>query len=189
MLYHVSPTPGITVLEPRRSTHGTAYVYAIADRVTGLLFGAKQDDFDFCINVEAGEPALWECYPGALRERYEGKSCTVYEVEEDGFLQGQTGWEPEWVNPEPVRVKKETPVPDLLSELLLAEKNGALVIRRYEDTPEYRRFVSRHVVDRLVRFGCIDTKEERLLRHYGQIIALLREAVSGECLVNSDAHA
>ena len=41
MLYHVSSTQNIKVLEPRVSTHGKAYVYAIENLVTGLLFGAN----------------------------------------------------------------------------------------------------------------------------------------------------
>ena len=55
MLFHVSSTPDIKVLEPRVSTHGKAYVYAIENLVTGLLFGAKKDDFDLIISTdEAG---------------------------------------------------------------------------------------------------------------------------------------
>ena len=34
MLFHVSSTPDIKVLEPRVSTHGKAYVYAIENLVT-----------------------------------------------------------------------------------------------------------------------------------------------------------
>lgn len=51
MLYHVSQMPGIKILQPRESTHGKKYVYAINNMVTGLLFGAKQDDIDFIIYV------------------------------------------------------------------------------------------------------------------------------------------
>ena len=36
MLYHVSSIPGIKVLEPRVSTHGKAYVYAIDNLATGF---------------------------------------------------------------------------------------------------------------------------------------------------------
>lgn len=67
MLYHVSATPGIKVLELRVSTHGKAYVYAIENLITGLLFGAPKDDFDFLISTnESGFPTCYECYPGAL---------------------------------------------------------------------------------------------------------------------------
>lgn len=68
MLYHVSPAPGIKVLEPRVSTHGKAYVYAVDNLATGLLFGVHHDDFDFMISTdpETDFPTCLECYPGAL---------------------------------------------------------------------------------------------------------------------------
>lgn len=187
MLYHVSPAMGLKVLEPRISTHGQPWVYAVADRATALLFGAKQDDFDFRIDTLEGRPAIWECYPGALEECYQNRECSVYQVAEEGFLSGQTDWDAEWVNPAPVPVVKETHVPDLLSALRQAERNGELTIRTYEDTPAYRRMVSQHVVNRLVRFDCIHTAEERLVLRYGGILRLLRQAVSGEEL-NDYAH-
>lgn len=184
MLYHVSPVQGIKQLQPHSSTHGKAWVYAIRDRTTGLLFGVKQDDFDFCISVENDVPVLRECYPGALEACYAGKACSVYEVEEEGFLNGQTDWEPEMVNPSPVGVAREEYVPDLLTELQREERNGHLVIVRYTDTAAYRQMISAHIVDRLVRFNCIHTKDERLVRNYGAILALLQKAISGDCLVN-----
>ena len=92
MLYHVSHTRGITVLEPRVSSHGKPYVYAIENLVTGLLFGVKKDDFDFLLYTDdKGTPVLCECYPDAFQKKYEGQSCSVYEVKENGFLRGVTG--------------------------------------------------------------------------------------------------
>lgn len=182
MPYHVSPVPGIKVLEPRVSTHRTPYVYALENRVTALMFGAKKDDFDFIVDEQKGRPCLWECYPQAMEACYRGRECSVYRVGEEGFLRGMTGWEPELVCPNPVAVMGEERIDDLLAALLQAEREGALIIHRYEDTASYRARIAAHVVDRLVRFDLLDTRDERLWKHYGRIIDLLREAVSGECL-------
>lgn len=182
MLYHVSPITGLQVLEPRASTHGEPWVYAVKDLAKALLFGARVDDFDLRIDTEEGHPVVWECYPGGLETCYQGKRCAVYQVAEDGFLSGQTGWDAEWVNPAPVPVLEETRISDLLTALRRAEKNGEMTIHTYEDTEAYRRMVSEHVVDRLVRFGCIHTTDERLVKHYGGILQLLRQAVSGDAL-------
>lgn len=183
MLYHVSPVPGIKVLEPRVSTHRTPYVYALEDRVTGLLFGTKMDDFDFKIDVdEQGLPCLWECYPQAMEACYRGRACSVYQVSEEGFLRGMTSWEPELVCPHPVAVIGEERIDDLLSALFQAEREDRLIIHRYEETASYRARIAAHVVDRLVRFDLLDTRDERLLKHYGRMIDLLRKAVSGEYL-------
>lgn len=108
MLYHVSSTAGLKVLEPKTSSHGKAYVYAIENMVTGLLFGAKKDDFDFLLDEdECGNPVVYECYPNAFEKIYRGKCCSVYELEETDFKRGVTGWEPELVCDHEVPVQQE----------------------------------------------------------------------------------
>ena len=57
---------------------------------------------------------LYECYPQAVEIIYAGKCCSVYEVLEDGFLRGMTGWNPELVNENAVWVQKETFIVDRL---------------------------------------------------------------------------
>ena len=183
MLYHVSPIPGIRRLEPRASTHGKPYVYAVQNLTAGLLFGARQDDFDFRIDTgEDGVPTVYECYPDALRTVYRGRACSVYEVREEGFQQGMTGWSEEWVCERAVPVEREAVVEDLLERLLREEAEGRLILRRYADTPEHRRLVAEHVVDRLIRFHALDCEDERLHRHDGRLIAALRSAMDGHLL-------
>ena len=60
MLYHISKTAGLKKLKPQVSTHKKPYVYAIENVVTGLLFGAPHDDFDFIISEENGIPVIME---------------------------------------------------------------------------------------------------------------------------------
>ncbi|MBQ8798669.1 MAG: hypothetical protein IJZ55_03775 [Lachnospiraceae bacterium] len=52
MLYHVSSKMGLKTIQPHVSTHKKAYVYAIENMVTGILFGAGHDDFDFIIATD-----------------------------------------------------------------------------------------------------------------------------------------
>ena len=152
MLYHVSPTSGIKTLEPRTSTHGKPYVYAIENLVTGLLFGAPHDDFDFCISTDdSGIPCIVECYPNAMEIVFSGKSCSVYELPDTDFKRGMTGWDAELVCEHEVDAVRETAVPDLYSRLLDEERRGSLEIVHYTENEE--KFVTSHVLDRLVRFN------------------------------------
>lgn len=185
MLYHVSSTPNIKVLEPRVSTHGTAYVYAIKNQVTGLLFGAKQDDFDFHISTdEDGVPTCYECYPGALESKYKGKSCTVYELPEEGFLRGKTSWTEELVCETEVPVQKEIFIPDLYMRLLEEEKQGNLRIHRYENSTEYKQFISKHIVDRLIRFDALQyaKTDKRFQTHFKGLVDGLQSLMDGHLL-------
>jgi len=187
MLYHVSKTAGLKILQPHVSTHKKPYVYAIENMVTGLLFGAKKDDFDFIITTnESGTPTIYECYPGALEKKYQGKDCSVYELSEEGFLRGMTSWNPELVCEHEVEVVNEIVVPDLYERLLEEEQVGNLVIKRYQFDNNYRELISKHVVDRLIRFQlnlhkCCE-QDERFATYYKDIIEALISVTDGHLL-------
>lgn len=182
MLYHISKTSGLKVLKPQISTHKKPYVYAVENVVTGLLFGAPHDDFDFLISEENGNPIIMECYPDAFRLIFQKKTCSIYEIEDGGFLRGITSWSPELVSENEVDVVREIPVNDLYLRLLNEESKGNLVIRRYKDNAMYKRIVSEHIVDRLVRFDAVNTENEKLKKHYGKLIDALQHIMDGHLL-------
>ena len=182
MLYHISKTPGLKVLKPQISTHKKAYVYAVENVVTGLLFGAPHDDFDFIISEENGIPVIMECYPDAFSLTFKDRKCSVYEVSEDGFLRGMTSWSPELVSEREAAVVRETLMEDLYTRLLSEEANGNLIIRRYEDTAAYKSLVSEHIVDRLVRFDAVYTENEKIKNRYGKLIEALKDIMDGHLL-------
>ena len=187
MLYHVSRTSGLKILQPHVSTHKKAYVYAIDNPVTGLLFGTKQDDFDFIISTnEEGIPTVCECYPDAFRKVYQGKSCSVYEVSEKDFQRGMTSWDAELVCESEVAVVNVIIVEDLYERLLEEECKGTLEIHRYEFCDAYRKKIAVHIVDRLIRFEvdlkkCIE-KEGRFSTYYKDIIEALLCVTDGHLL-------
>lgn len=187
MLYHVSQTSGLQTLQPHVSTHKKAYVYAIENIITGLLFGTKQDDFDFIISTDDNDvPTIWECYPNALREIYEGKRCSVYEVDEKGFQCGVTSWSSELVCESEVEVINEIVVEDLYQRLLVEEQNGNIKIHRYEFCDEYRKKISKHIVDRFIRFEidmdkCLEW-DKRFATYYRGIVQELNRVTDGHLL-------
>lgn len=182
MLYHISRTQGLKELRPHVSTHGRAYVYAVRNLTTGLLFGAPHDDFDFFIDEAAGVTVLMECYPGAFDGIFSGVSCSIYELPEASFQGGITGWDAEYVCPQAVPVAREIFVPSLRDRLLAEEAAGRLQIRRYEKNEAYKKIIAGHIVDRLMRFDQVYAREPRLLAHYGQIMAALQRAMDGSLL-------
>ena len=184
-LYHVSAISGLTELIPSVSSHGKPYVYAVADLTTGLLFGAKHDDFDFILDTSTdGITEIYECYPGAFQRTYQGKNCSVYEVSGEGFLAGQTPWDAEMVCVDTVPIQREMVVPDLYHRLLQEERNGTLIVHRYVQSTEYKQTISQHIVDRLIRFDALNQMGEdlRFQRYYSRIIEALRSAMDGHLL-------
>lgn len=151
MLYHVSPNAGLKTLHPHESSHKKAYVYATENIIVGLLFGVKWDDFDVSTD-ENGLTTVYECYPDAFRNIYQGKSCSVYVVDDEGFQRGLTSWDEELVCDKEVEVQNEITIIDLYERLIEEESLGNLVIQRYKFNDDYRKKISAHVIDRFIRF-------------------------------------
>ena len=187
MLYHVSNKSGLKRLKPYISSHKKAYVYAIEDMVTGLLFGAKKDDFDLIILTEEdGISSVYECYPNAFQSIYKGKGCSVYLVKEEGFQRGMTSWSPELVCENEVEIMEEIIIEDLYQKLLEEENNGNLRVYRYEFDNNYRKKIASHVVDRIIRFdidldNCM-TYDRRFLLYYKDIVLSLKIIMDGHLL-------
>ena len=187
MLYHVSPNAGLKILYPRVSSHKKEYVYAIENLVIGLLFGVKMDDFDFNISTDKdGFPTVYECYPDAFKSIYQGKSCSVYVVDDEGFKRGLTSWSEELVCDTEVAVRDEIIVADVYERLLEEEALGNIKICRYEFSDDYRKKISAHIVDRLIRFDvdlyhCLE-QDIRFATHYKRIIEDLLTIMDGHLL-------
>lgn len=187
MLYHVSPNAGLKTLYPHVSSHNKAYVYAVENLGTGLLFGVHHDDFDFCISTdENGLTTVYECYPDAFKNIYQGKCCSVYVVDDEGFQRGLTSWSAELVCDKEVAVQNEITIADLYERLIEEESLGNIKIYRYEFNDDYRKKISAHVVDRFIRFqidlhNCLKW-DIRFSTHYKGIVEGLLNLMDGHLL-------
>lgn len=187
MLYHASRTTGLRTLRPHISTHKKAYVYAIENMVTGMLFGVKHDDFDFIILTdENNKPIVYECYPDAFQKIYQGKGCSIYEVSDVGFEHGMTSWSPELICESEVAVINEIIIDDLYKRLLEEEQRGNLQLQRYVHCDEYRKKISEHIIDRIFRFEidlnkCME-QDDRFSVYYKDLIQALLTIMDGHLL-------
>lgn len=175
MLYHASNISGIKVLKPQISTHQKPYVYAIRSRLMAMLFGTPKDDFDLLIDAQDGKPVLYECYPDAFKSVYAGKSCSIYTVEEAGFLQGVTGWEEEWVCPNAVPVVQEEGVEDIYAQLMLAFQAGECIMHPFTQNEKYLAFIREELQKRVEAFGISEEyrqKDQRFVQYHNKLLSL-----------------
>ena len=76
-------------------------------------------------------------------------------------------------------------VPDLYSRLLEEEKQGNLVLQRYQDTSEYKELISHHIVDRLIRFQALHgdwEQDSRFATYFRPLIEGLLALMDGHLL-------
>ena len=174
MLYHASQQAGIKELVPKISTHGKSYVYALNSRLTALLFGSPKDDFDILIDEADGKPVIHECYPNALKKVYSGKSCSIYEVREDGFLSGQTGWDSELVCERSVPVAAEERIKNIYDEIVDAVQSGACIFHAYSKDAGYQDFLRDELSERIRSFGITEAQmnaDPRFKLYFDELLA------------------
>lgn len=176
MFYHVSSKKGLTEIEPKVSTHGKPWVYALTDPTIGLVFagrddlGFKADDKYRRYGIKNDTPEIYEFYCGCLDEIFKNKDCYVYELEDSGFIKNQTSWSPEWVSPNKTKVIGFRYIADILSEIKKLESEGRFIIHYYEDTPSYNKFVEERINEILNNYCKSGWINISLIRHYEKIV-------------------
>ncbi len=137
LYYHCSPTPGLTVLEPRQpKVFGKApRVYMTTLLPMALMYGIRNFEYTYGY-TKTGEIYLEEYFPNAL-DLYRGKRASLY-ICAPTKVEG-TAIPNEAVSEVSVPVMKEILIPDVYEALLEQQRQGKLTIRRYEELSEATR--------------------------------------------------
>ena len=162
MYYHASPIKGIVQLEPRISNHGIPLIYFSKKRENVLVYLSNAIE-KYCKETGFAYEGIWqkwgpygftkngiqrleEYYPNALINTYKGVSGYIYSTEkivDSGF---QVNIPDAATSSLPVSVTGVEFIPDAYEAILQAEKDGLIVIRRYEEmTDEMKAWNSRTI--------------------------------------------
>lgn len=165
-LFHVSKTGNLKILEPHTSTHGKPYVYATPNLEFSLFFGSKKSwgDFDGIYGLNDGVPYFFEAYEGALKRRFGGQVCYVYEVDPTNFETGKTNFKGEVVSEKPVQVLSETKIENLYNHLLNLFEEGKINLHFFEHTKAYRKMIDNHISKRIIEFGALENKSRAIYK-------------------------
>ena len=130
--YHCSPTPGLTLLQPRQPENFSKprCVYMTTLLPMALMYGVRNYEYTYGYTKE-GQIYFAEYFPNALEVLYRGKSASLYLCDPESV---QTTRIPnEVICDKAVPILQEIRVPDVCEALLEQERLGALVIRRHEE--------------------------------------------------------
>ena len=155
MFYHASPIKGIVQLEPRISNHGIPLIYFSKKRENVLVYLSNAVE-KYCKETGFAYEGTWqkwgpygftkdgmlcleEYYPNALVSTYKGVYGYIYSTEtivDSGF---QVNIPDAATSSLPVPVTGVEYVPDAYEAILQAEKEGLIVIRRYEEMTDKKK--------------------------------------------------
>ncbi len=149
MYYHCSPIGGLTLLQPGKPRHfdKDARVYMTTSLPMALMYGVRNFEYTYGYTKE-GQIYFEEYYPDALRLLYAGKSASLYECAPE--VTETTRIPNEIVSSQPVRILREIRIPDVMEALLEQQRQGALIIRRYEElSPAMKAWIFRAELDEI----------------------------------------
>ena len=135
-VYHCSTIKGITEFRPQASTHGKSWVYATKHLAIAATFLGKWNDFDFALGTyDDNPPHLVERYKEAFKKIYSNSKGSIYKLSSDGFLENQTNFDEEVVNPNHVKVIEEIHINNAKEYLEELFEQGLLSLFYYPDRP------------------------------------------------------
>ena len=153
--YHASQICDIKTLEPRVSNHGIPLIYFSRKRENVLVYLSNAVE-KYCIESGFAYDGVWqkwasygfdkdgrqhidEYYPDALIKTYKGVSGYIYTAEKVDEVDFQTYIPDSAVSATPVEVAGAEFIPDALEAILEAEKQGLIVVTRYNELTEKKR--------------------------------------------------
>lgn len=137
LLYHGSSTGGIQTLQPYTADHGKAYVYFSTSDVSAALYAARAIERPYYwvpYGYSAqGKITYTEVWKNAFADVFLGKTGYVYccELDDKALLRFPTNQSLR-LSPAPVPVSRADKIENLHDWLLQREREGKLLIQRYE---------------------------------------------------------
>ena len=154
MYYHASSVKGIEILEPRVSNHGVPLIYFSTKRENVLVYLSNAVE-KYCRETGFEHNGIWqkwasygfkdgiqtidEYYPDALEKTYKGVSGYIYMAEDVEKADFETYIPNAAVSTSPVKICKCEFVPAALEAILDAEKQGLIIVNRYETLTDKKR--------------------------------------------------
>jgi len=152
LYYHASQTGGITVLEPRISNHNAPFIYLSTKRENVLVYLSNAVE-KYCKETGFYHIGKWhkwasygfepdgslrldEYYPGAIEDTYKGVSGYIYSAENVSVNENGINITNAVTTSLPVKVSGVEFIEDSYDEIIKAEKEGLIRIRRFQDMSE-----------------------------------------------------
>ena len=155
LYYHGTVKSGLRVLRPFASPHSNvkeATVYLSASKALSAVYIWNKEYKWMTFSIrDDGLPVYTESFRGALRELYGGVAGYIYTCEGNYSTQNDTGIKLAAVSFEPVPVVDCEPVADAYERILDFEREGALLIRRFDDLTDQEQTANTVMVKGAIR--------------------------------------
>ena len=155
MFYHASNIKDLKILKPHISSHGKSWVYFSSKRENILVYLSNavekyiKEKYNRPLKhyekwasygiANDGRVRIEEYYPNATRDTFEGVSGYIYMANNLTNAQPLRGIKDVFVTHDAIWVDKVEYISDAYAEILQAEKDGKIIIERFNDITQQKR--------------------------------------------------
>ncbi len=162
--FHGSPIGNLKTLLPNVSNHKDAFVYFSSKRSVALLYTVRKNWYPYGFAGVNRIVEYTEYYPNALGDIYAGKTGFIYEYDGEGIIENPTNIYCAYVSRLPVSPTNEEAIEDVFQEIMKLEKQGLIIIKRYEDLSEKEHIgKSRMILKEIADENLIEKKNDYAL--------------------------
>lgn len=152
-LYHSSKIQWLKTIEPRVSTHGNCWVYAMEKPEYCLMFLGNHSDIINQTGFIDGIPYIVERFEGSLEYAFKNKIGSIYTLEGTDFKAGMTTFNRELVCDHSCVVLEEQKIEDALKDILQLEIEGKIKIYRYPNLPSWMPADKSDLIEKVVEWA------------------------------------
>ena len=182
--YHCSPTPGVTLLQPRKpeAFDKPPRVYMTTLLPMALMYAIRNYEYSYGYTKD-GQIYFDEYFPNALEILYRGKSASLYLCNPD--TTESTRIPHEAFSETAVPVIREIHIPDACEALLEQERLGSLIIHRYHELSETMvNWIRKVEAEAIRKFNLIHTSgpmADYYREHYPESWEIAKKGSKDEC--------
>jgi hypothetical protein len=160
-LYHSSKISGLKTIEPRVSTHGQPWIYAMEKPEYCLMFMGNHSDLVNQTGFSNGLPFIAERFEGSLEYAYENTKGSIYTLDGADFKSGMTTFSPEFVCGHTCQVIAEEVIDNALQAVLKLESEGKIKIFKYGSAISWMPADKSDLIEKVV--GWAKSPESKIL--------------------------
>ncbi len=146
--YHGSNVPNLTCLKPFPSNHKKPYVYLTKSKVLAAIYAhnhlTRPNGFYTYRWGKDGILRYDEYFENQLEMMYSKQTGYIYECEGEYMHIETMPWV--YLSDQEVSVHNCTEIPDLYEQLLQFEKDGLLIVRRWNETSDKQKEIWKNAV-------------------------------------------
>jgi hypothetical protein len=162
--FHGSVVPGIKILEPKMNPDSNLTkpcIYFTSKKDLAVFYIWNRPFKWLTYGFKDGMVKYTESFKDGLEYFYKGVSGYIYSVDQELIIDEKVGIQSAAISEEPVKIKNVEYISDVYEKILEENRNGEILLRRYDDLDEQEHNKNnKMVLNAIKRMNLIEEENE-----------------------------